>query len=177
MVGEFPAHEQARRPGRTTRLIHTSFGGLAGIVLFVIMLITVVDVIGRYLLNAPLPGGFEITQLLMAALIYAGLPSVSRQESHVTIDILDGVTPSWLVRPRLVVVNTVCAIVLGTVSWQLWLYADKIKAYGDVTEYLLIPRAPIIYYMSVLSGIGAVVFVANVVRYLRGHRAPASGFV
>lgn len=166
-----------RRPGGYGQAIHWTFGGLAGVLLFVIMMVTVVDVAGRYLFNAPLPGGFEITQMLMAALIYAGLPSACLQESHVTIDLLDGVTPKRVVRPRQIVINLGCAIILAVIAWQLWHLAEKIADYGDVTEYLRLPRSPIIYYMSVLSGVGAVIFVANVVRYLRGDRAPAPGFI
>ena len=74
-------------------------------------------------------------------------------------------------------INAVSAIILAIVAWQLWHLADKIADYGDVTEYLRLPRSPIIYYMSVLSGVGALVFAANVVRYLRGHRTPAAGFI
>ena len=41
------------------------------------MMITAVDVAGRYLFNKPLAGGFELTEMLLAALIYCGLPLVS----------------------------------------------------------------------------------------------------
>jgi len=35
-------------------------------VLFLMMAITAVDVTGRYVFNKPLPGGFEMTELLLA---------------------------------------------------------------------------------------------------------------
>ena len=113
----------------------------------------------------------------MAALIYAGLPSVCRQESHVTIDLLDPLTPDGFVRPRQIAVNLVCAAILAVLAWQLWLYAVKIADYGDVTEYLRLPQAPLIYYMAVLAGVGALIFLANIGRYLRGHTEPAPGLI
>ena len=164
-------------PARFTQGIHQVSGGLAGLFLFFIMLVSVVDVIGRELFNAPLPGGSEITEVLMAALIYAGLPSVCRQESHVTIDLLDPLTPEALVRPRQIAVNLTCAAILAVFAWQLWLYAVKIADYGDVTEYLRLPQAPLIYYMAVLAGVGALIFLANIGRYLRGHTEPAPGLI
>lgn len=166
-----------RRGGHLTTAIHLLSGGLAGIILFVIMMVTIVDVAGRDLFNAPLPGAFEMTQLLMAALIYAGLPSVSRQESHITIDLLDSVTPSVLVRTRQILVNLLGGGCMAVIAWRLWVLAEKIRDYGDVTEYLRVPRAPIIYLMCALSAVAAIVMIANVFRYLRGARAPAPGFV
>ena len=59
---------RARRP---------ALGVTSAAVLFLMMAITAVDVAGRYVFNKPLTGGFEITELLLAALIYCGLPLVS----------------------------------------------------------------------------------------------------
>jgi len=166
-----------RRPDRLTGSVTLAFGGMAGVVLFCIMMLTVVDVVGRYLFNAPLAGGYEITQFAMAVLIYAALPVVCIQESHVTIDLLDPVVPEAAVRPRQIVISLVCAAILGVVAWSLWVLADRIAEYRDVTEYLRARRAPVIYYMSVLSGIGAVVLLANAIRYVRGRAMPSTGII
>lgn len=162
---------------RFTTWIHVVFGGVAGILLFFIMAVTVIDVVGRYLFNSPLPGGFEITQFLMAALIYSALPSVSRQESHITIDLLDPFTPAAVIPVRQVLVNLIAAVCMGIIAWKLWELAEKIREYGDVTEYLRMSRAPIIYFMAALSALATIVLVANVFRYLRGARTPAPGFI
>ena len=53
------------------------------------MAITTVDVIGRYMFNWPLRGAFEITELLLLMLIFAGLPLVSQADEHVTLDFID----------------------------------------------------------------------------------------
>ena len=57
--------------------------------LFGLMVLTTVDVIGRYIFNWPLRGAFEITELLLLTLIFAGLPLVSRADEHVTLDFID----------------------------------------------------------------------------------------
>ena len=90
-----------------TRGIRAVLGGFAAVMLAILVGLTVVDVVGRYFFNAPIPGGYEITQILMAAIIFGGLPAVSRLESHITVDLLDGLTPHILVPPRQVVVNAV----------------------------------------------------------------------
>ncbi len=162
---------------RVTTWIHAAFGGLAGTILLAVMGVSVADVVGRGIFNAPLPGAYEIIQFLMAALIYAALPSVSRQEAHIAIDLLDALTPTAAIPVRQVLVNLVAALCFGVVAWTLWVLAEKTREYGDVTEYLRVPRAPIIYFMSALSAVATIVLVANVFRYIRGAKMPAPGFI
>lgn len=64
-------------------------GVISAAVLFLMMIITTVDVFGRYVLNQPLPGGFEMTEMALAVLIYAALPLVSMRREHIVIDTLD----------------------------------------------------------------------------------------
>ena len=45
--------------------------------LFCLMTLTCVDVIGRYFFSMPVTGGFELTEMMLAALIFVGLPLVT----------------------------------------------------------------------------------------------------
>jgi TRAP-type C4-dicarboxylate transport system permease small subunit len=166
-----------RTGGAFTTAIHGLFGGAAGILLFALMVVTMVDVVGRYVFSAPLPGGNEIVQILMAAVIYTALPSVCRQEAHITVDLLDRLTPRPLIPLRQIVMNAVGVVVLGVICWCLWLLAERLHEDHETWEYLLWERAPVVYFMCVLSGIGALIFLANLVRYLRGARDPKPGFI
>ena len=56
--------------------------------LSVLVLITVIDVFGRYLLGVPLPGTSEITEIILAILIYIGLPYISKNEEHISVSLL-----------------------------------------------------------------------------------------
>src|SRR5436309_8236212 len=66
-----------------------ALGAAAAILLFCLMALTTADVIGRYLFNSPLRGAFEITELMLLALIFAGLPLASRADEHVCLDFID----------------------------------------------------------------------------------------
>ncbi|MDZ7810788.1 MAG: TRAP transporter small permease subunit [Arhodomonas sp.] len=48
--------------------------GRLGRPLVLMLAVTTVDVIGRYFFNAPILGAFEVSEVAMALLIYAGLP-------------------------------------------------------------------------------------------------------
>ena len=67
----------SQKANSADRVVHwaTRLLGLgAAVLLFAMMVLTFVDVWGRYFFNSPVPGGFEVTELMMAALIFAGLP-------------------------------------------------------------------------------------------------------
>lgn len=132
-------------------------GTFAALVLAGIMMVTVVDVVGRYVLNRPLPGSSEITEILMAVLIYAGLPVVSARNAHIVVDLLDSVTPKAVARIRDAIMRLLSILILAVIAWRLWAYGNQIRVYGDTTEYLLIPLAPFAYVMSAFAAIAAVV--------------------
>ena len=71
------------------KLLESLCSLLAAVALFAIMWLTLVDVTGRKLLSASLPGSLELTELLMVVVIFAGLPLVSLRGEHVVFDSLD----------------------------------------------------------------------------------------
>jgi TRAP-type C4-dicarboxylate transport system permease small subunit len=144
-------------PGILDRALDATLGALCAIVLFVMMALTCVDVAGRYLLNRPVPGGLEMIEILVAATVFAALPLVTQREGHVTVDLLDAVSPDWLLRVQHVLGNVLAAVVCGTLAWQLWIRAGRMLGYGDTTAVLRIPLYPLTYAMSVLVGLSALI--------------------
>lgn len=148
------------------RLIGLS-GAAAGVFLGLMMLVTVIDVAGRYFLNAPLKGAFEMTQFLMAAIVYAGLPHVTMRDGHITIDLLDAVTPPDVVPWREIMVQTICAAAMTVVAWRLSVLAGEATEWGDVTQYLGWPLAPIIWFGAALSAVAAVIHLGKLFAAVR----------
>ncbi len=151
----------------TSRPVASAREGLstfAALVLAAVMMVSVVDVVGRYVFNRPLPGSSEITEILMAILIYAGLPLVGLRRAHIVVDLLDSATPQRMVRIRDAIVGIISCFMIALIAWRLWAYADQIRLSKDVTEYLKLPLAPFAYAMSVLAGISAVVELYRTIR-------------
>jgi TRAP-type C4-dicarboxylate transport system permease small subunit len=144
-----------------------ALGLVAAVDLFAMMLVTFIDVIGRYLLSRPLPGAFEIIQIMMAVLIFAGLPLVSAKEEHVTVDLIYSFLSRGPKRLLDITVNAVGATVLGVIAWRMWIKAGQIAVYNDDTPVLHIQMAPVAYFMCAMSAITAVVLVLNTIRHLR----------
>lgn len=176
MSERIPTASPAQAEGWFGKFLDLYLGGCAAVILFCLMMLTFVDVVGRDGFNTPFPGGFEITELMMAALIFTALPIVSWREEHVVIDLLDPLIPKTAARWRQVGVNLISTVAMGMLTWQTWETAVQLNAYDETTEYLQIPVAPIIFLISVMSAIAAFALFVNTLRYATGRSVPhASG--
>jgi TRAP-type C4-dicarboxylate transport system permease small subunit len=140
-----------RRRHRIAHACDVVLAAVAGGLLFAMMLLTFVDVVLRYFFNAPIKGGFEVTEMMMAVLIFAGLPLVSRRNEHVTIDAFDRFFPRGFRRGMHVVIHLVCAAALAGMAWLLYRKAGSFADIGDITQTLKFPIAPFVYLMAFLT--------------------------
>lgn len=150
--------------------------GLAGAILLLLMMsVTFVDVVGRYLFNQPLDGAFELTEVMLAVLVFAGLPLVCRSEDNVTVTLLTDRLPISAQSLHAAVMSLLGTVVLLVVAWRLWHRAERLVSYGDVTTFYRLPLGPVAYVMAVLAGIAAVFLLINMVLHLidlRARRGP-----
>jgi len=155
-----PAHQWERRADAV-------LGIASSIILFCMMALTFVDVVARYVLNRPIRGAFEVTELMLLVLIFAGLPLVSHADEHVTMDFIDRLLLArsrlWLER----LVHLICAGVMGFMAWQVWIKAGRISAYADATDVLRILYGPFVYFMAAMIALSGLIHLAKLL-----ERAP-----
>jgi len=126
------------------------------------MALTFADVVARYLLNRPIRGGFEITELALLVLIFAGLPLVSHADEHVTMDFIDRVLPRRAGDVWMRVMHAACAAILLFLSWQIWIKAGRISEYADTTDVLRITIGPFVYFMAVMISLTGLVHALKI---------------
>ncbi len=137
---------------------------VAACLLLVMMALTFIDVIGRYVFSAPLPGAFELTEILLGLVIFAGLPLVTLRGEHVSVDLVTSrLSPpmrNFLARAAAVITLAV----LSVLAWRLWVLALDLTSYGDATVFLRIPLGPVAAVMAVLAVGGALTALIVAVR-------------
>lgn len=123
------------------------------------MCLTFVDVVARYGFNRPLRGAFEVTELMLLVLIFAGLPLVSHADEHVTMDFIDRMLGPrarfWLNRA----VHALVAALMFFMAWQVWIKANRIAGYGDATDVLRILYGPFVYFMAAMIALAGLIHV------------------
>ncbi len=130
--------------------------------------ITAIDVAGRYLFGAPLPGGYEIVQYLMALAVFAALPLATRAEGHLTIDLFTTRIPQRFRNAHRAMVLLFSALALGLIAWRMTAQASVLHSSEAVSGSLGLPLAPIAYAMSALGWLSLLICLILLVLVVLG---------
>jgi TRAP-type transport system small permease protein len=139
-----------------TQGIQQAVGLLLVVMLSAIVALTFTDVMGRRLFNTPVFGANDITEHLMAVIIFAGLPLLTAQRGHLSIDLFD----HWLLQPKWrfwhKAVDLLIAAVLGLIAWQYFVSIQEAHSFNEVSPALGIPRAWMYAFISATTALAAV---------------------
>lgn len=136
--------------------IQQAVSGLLVLLLSAMVALTFVDVVGRRLFNTPVFGANDITEHLMALIIFSGLPLLTARRGHLSIDLFD----HWLLQPRWrawhKAVDVLIASVLGLIAWEYVVAIGEARQINEVSPALTIPRAWMYGYIASTTAIAAV---------------------
>jgi len=148
---------------RWKRRADALLGVVASLILLAMMFLTVVDVVARYAFNRPLRGAFEVTELMLLVLIFAGLPLVSFSDEHATMDFIDRILGPRSQRWLEALVQLINAAFMFLLTWLVWLKADRIWGYRDSTDVLRIVYGPFVYFMAVTLGLAGLIHLYKII--------------
>ncbi|CAM4145978.1 TRAP transporter small permease [Bordetella tumulicola] len=147
-------------------VIEAALRAVAVISLCGMSLLTVIDATGRYLFNRPILGSVELVELMMIAVIFSGIPLMTRARGHITVDGFSHLFSARAVRLQDRFGALLAGVVSGFLAWVTWSKADSTADYGDITAMLGIPLAPFVYAMAVLLALDAIYQLSNMCRPL-----------
>ncbi|MCK9226479.1 MAG: TRAP transporter small permease [Syntrophorhabdaceae bacterium] len=130
--------------------------GLAGVVLFLMMMLTVVDVALR-LFWKPITGTYELVAMAGAVVIGFAIPQTSWDNAHISVDFL------LERRSRAMKIAFGCFTRLMGITlfvllgWYLLMKANHLFRSGDVSLTLQIPYYPVAYGLAFCAFIQALV--------------------
>lgn len=134
---------------RLAEAVSRFVSNLAAVTLFLLVVLTCVDVIGRYFFSMPVVGAVELVRICMAGVIFFSLPAMFFRDDHVIVDLIpffrSGMI-AWLVNLTLLGISIYIAIRLGD---RIMDYAVRAHEDGDTTEYLSIPRYIVVGFITV----------------------------
>lgn len=137
-----------------------ALGVAAALLLAAMVLLTTIDVVGRYFLARPLAGAFELTELAMGAMVFSSLPLVTLRRQQVTVDLLESLVPPAWRRAQRALLDLVSAACVAVIAWQLWRKAGQMVDAGETTATLHIAVYPLVYYMAALAAITCALMAA-----------------
>nr|WP_321402486.1 TRAP transporter small permease [uncultured Desulfobacter sp.] len=122
-----------------------SAGALA---LTLMMLITVVDVVGRFFKH-PIFGSVEIVGFLAVAVAAAAMPHTYKVGGHVGVEIITRLLPRKMRLLTDLFTRTLTLILFAVVAWQMFIYAKDMQQAGEVSMNLEFPLHYIVLVLAV----------------------------
>jgi TRAP-type C4-dicarboxylate transport system permease small subunit len=139
-------------------------GLIAGAALFVMMLLTFVDVIGRYGFHSSIFGTAEIVEHLMMLTVFAGLAFITAKNEHITVTLMEGLIVRYVAAPQRwasIAVSVGCTLLI---TWQMAAHAADLLKSGKRTAVLDLPQWHLPMSAALLSLVGFALLLVAVVR-------------
>jgi len=142
---------------------------IGSILLMGMMFLIVCDVAGGYLFNKPIQGKLEVTEFIMAALVFLTLSYTQAIKAHIKVDLLVERVPD---RARLIL--ELVAYLLGLmlfvfILWEGVMSAKEAWEVSEVTEGVIpFPTFPAKLTIPIGSFLLCLRFIVDIVEVLKG---------
>ncbi|MFH0824129.1 MAG: TRAP transporter small permease [Pseudomonadota bacterium] len=154
---------------RFTKRFSNTLNVTAAVLLTVMMLLTVIDVVLRYL-GRPITGTFELMAFGGALVTGLALAQSSLDDAQVNVDILYSAASEG-VQKALLVFNKLLGIgIFALVTWALVEKGNDLYVTGEVSLTLHVPYYPVAYGLAICSLTECLVLASAIVRAIIGGK-------
>jgi len=133
--------------------------GLA--ILLLMVFLTVGDVAGRYFLTIPIPGTFELTNFMLALVVFLTLSYTQVRKGHISIDAL---VSRFSPRTQAIIDSItyfLSLILVSIVVWQSAVYAKSLYLGHNVSGVLSLSVYPFVIVAAIGSSFFCLVLLVN----------------
>jgi TRAP-type C4-dicarboxylate transport system permease small subunit len=172
LAADADASERPRTAvGRLLTALAQLFAFAGGAVLTAITLMSVASIVGRWLLNKPVAGDFELVQLGSAVCVAAFLPYCQLRRGNIIVDFFTARTSERTQGVLDAFGALLLAIVMGLVAWRTGAGAVSVKSGGETSMIMGLPVWIAYALMAPCFGLTALIALHGAWTSLTG-RAP-----
>jgi len=143
---------------------------VTALLLFVMMMLTFADVIGRYIFTAPIFGAAEMIQFLLAMTIFGGLCLVNARDDHITVELFEAPLDRLFPVTRRIIVQVFSVGVMAIIAYQLYQFALDAQKIGSKTVVLEWPFATVAFTVAGLSVVSLIAQILGLMLPQEPHR-------
>lgn len=120
---------------------------IATVTLVFMMLLVIVDVIGRYILKRPITGSTDIIELMLVIIVFFTLAYTASQKGHVSVDVVYSRLSKAIRKTLDRITYAASLFIVVIITWRMFLRAwdSALADPGPATSMLLIPEAPFMF--------------------------------
>jgi TRAP-type C4-dicarboxylate transport system permease small subunit len=112
------------------RLLH-AFGLVAAVSIFIMMILVVANILGRYLFNKPIAGAFEVTEALLVVIIMLALAVTQYQDAHIRVTIVTRRMPPYWAHIARIFSLALGAVFFAWCAYATWLFAAQSYSFNE----------------------------------------------
>lgn len=127
---------------------------ISSALLFLLMVLTALDVLFRNLFNSPITGTYELTGLTLAIMIFFSLGKVQISKEHIEIDFLTNKMPKKVQEGLYGFTSFILFILMALTTWQLFEYGIRVLLGNEISGDLGLP----LYIFVFCTCIGSISF-------------------
>jgi TRAP-type C4-dicarboxylate transport system permease small subunit len=138
---------------------------IAAAALFAMMMITIADIIGRYVFNNPIKGTWELVGFLLVGASALALGYCQIRKGHIRVDFLLKRFPEKMQAVLTILAHFLGLVAFSALCWQVILYMQyylSVKT-GNATDTLHIPFYPFVLVLAIGAGMLALVLLFDLV--------------
>ena len=171
----------SRANGPARRILNraiTTLENFSSVVILIMMVLTFVDVVGRYILQKPVFGASEMISALLALAIFSGLGVTNARDEHIVVELFDHrvrrlISPlafEIIVQAFSVAAMTLIAVVLFDSALESY-HINSRTVVLEMPSYYITGSIAFLALVSVFSQVTGVILKIIDTRHHEGDRA------
>ena len=138
---------------------------VGGIGLLLLMVMTVADVVLRYVFNRPFEGSQEVTQLSMAIIVFLGIAYCGWTGGHISVDLFEKALDRPALRLLPLVIAWAGGLLFSVIAWQT--AREALATTYKTSNMMFIPFYPFMLVAAFGSAMFAVVLFIQGINSVR----------
>ena len=148
---------------------------VASIILAILIVLTFLGVVWRYIFNAPFTWLEEVQTSCMVWIVFAGAGAAFRSGNHVAIEMIVDLMPKSMQKIMEILISLVVVVVIGYLFMQSIGFIQVFVKSGRSTSMLHIPYI-VVYGISLFSYVDMVIsFIYSILHGVKSEAKEAAG--
>ena len=139
-----------------------------GYVLLGLMLLTVLAVFSRKVLNSPIMGIQDISEVCLVLLVFSAMAYAGWTGGHIAVDLIESIVSKPVLKIFDITMRSAGAIFMAILSWQSALRAVEAGREAEATNLVAIPLYPFFWVITAGFGLFALVLALLAIRAAKG---------
>ncbi|MBU9721065.1 MULTISPECIES: TRAP transporter small permease [Bacillaceae] len=135
---------------------------IAAIILFLTAMLVIANVLSRRLFNMPIQGTHDLILFLTPVIISLSIAYCAVKDGHISISIFMDRLSKRVQKIIDTIIGIISAIFLFLITWNIILYANDMRAYGEVSLTIALPHYPFVLILAAGFGVLALVVIGKI---------------